>query len=581
MPDVAPSPAQVRTALDELLGWQGISRSPQLSELLRYVVEKTLAGNEGSIKAYSIAVDVFGRPQSFDPQADPIVRVQARRLRTLLEQFYDSREARSEVQIRLPLGRYVPEFSFSPAGTAEPPASVEAKQPVARAVRPPANGPSLSRFLFTALLGLCFTLIGVALAVGLVRWMAPQGQIAVGAAAPDYPSISVGTFDNLTGMPGLDDQIAQVGPRLARVLSRFDALKIVPDGGGLNIHGAVQESAGQLAVHALLSEGAANGISWSTTIVAPGGTSPEEAIGDVVLGLAAQLGSASGPLHAPGRAWLKAQGEPPVTPALYVCELEYMVWRDTRHADAADRATSCFDGVVAREPDNPIALAAAAGIRAWRIHYASNPSADLPSLMVDQTTAVARAIALQPGDSFIYEQQGLVLARQGSLDAALGALSKAVELNPANMDAVAAMGLVTWLNGSFEAGNMLSEQALATIPSPPPWYYMTRAFNALREKRYFDAIEAAQALSAGEAEYGPVIAVAAAPLIGRSDIIDRYRPQILGNPAFQRGGVLPRVSTMIKPQILLDRVREGLILAGIPPSDLDGPFNADGSVPGN
>ena len=78
MPEVAPSAAEVRSALEELLGWPGISRSPQLSELLRYVVERTLSGDEASIKAYSIAVDVFGRAQTFDPQSDPIVRVQAR-----------------------------------------------------------------------------------------------------------------------------------------------------------------------------------------------------------------------------------------------------------------------------------------------------------------------------------------------------------------------------------------------------------------------------------------------------------------------------------------------------------------------
>eukprot|EP01036_Dinobryon_divergens_P048910 gene48911-65582_t len=90
VPNAAPSPEQVRDALDEVLGWQGIARSPQLAELLRYVVEKTLAGEAAGIKAYSIAVDVFGRPLGFDPQVDPIVRVQARRLRTLLEQYYQS-----------------------------------------------------------------------------------------------------------------------------------------------------------------------------------------------------------------------------------------------------------------------------------------------------------------------------------------------------------------------------------------------------------------------------------------------------------------------------------------------------------
>jgi hypothetical protein len=110
VPSDAPSAERVRAALDEVLGWPAISRSPQLAELLRYVVEKTLSGDEGSIKAYSIAVDVFGRPQSFDPQADPIVRVQARRLRTLLEQYYEAGESRADVEIHLPLGRYVPEF---------------------------------------------------------------------------------------------------------------------------------------------------------------------------------------------------------------------------------------------------------------------------------------------------------------------------------------------------------------------------------------------------------------------------------------------------------------------------------------
>lgn len=110
MPEVAPGAEQIRAALEELLGWQEISRSPQLGKLLSYVVEAKLRGDEQAIKAYSIAVDVFGRPQSFDPQADPIVRVQARRLRGLLEQYYGSGQNQSGVRIDLPVGRYVPDF---------------------------------------------------------------------------------------------------------------------------------------------------------------------------------------------------------------------------------------------------------------------------------------------------------------------------------------------------------------------------------------------------------------------------------------------------------------------------------------
>jgi tetratricopeptide (TPR) repeat protein len=293
--------------------------------------------------------------------------------------------------------------------------------------------------------------------------------------------------------------------------------------------------------------------------------------------LAAQLGNASGPLHATGRAWLKTQGHFPEQPTLYVCDLQYMAWRDSRRVADGAAAINCYDKILLADPDNAMALAADAGLKAWRAHYTAATSQDLVALLADQTTAASRAVSLQPADSFVYEQQGLVLARQGSLDAATGALNKAVELNPASMDAVAATGLVTWLNGSFGDGSALGEQAINEVTSPPPWYYMTRAFNALREKRYYDAIDAAQALAAGDEEFGPAVALAAAPVVGRADIIDRYRPQVLANSYFQSAGVMPRLIMMMKPQILVDRVREGLVLAGIPPAALDGPFNPDGT----
>ena len=101
---------RIVAALEELLAWPVIARSPQLAGFLRYIVEATLRGEEGGIKAYSIAVDVFGRPATFDPQSDPIVRVQARRLRSLLDQYYAEGNGSAGVQIRLPVGRYVPEF---------------------------------------------------------------------------------------------------------------------------------------------------------------------------------------------------------------------------------------------------------------------------------------------------------------------------------------------------------------------------------------------------------------------------------------------------------------------------------------
>jgi hypothetical protein len=63
-------------------------RSPGLAHLLSYLCEKLFAGESDQIKEYSVAVDVFGRRESFDQDSDSIVRVQANRLRKRLAEYY-------------------------------------------------------------------------------------------------------------------------------------------------------------------------------------------------------------------------------------------------------------------------------------------------------------------------------------------------------------------------------------------------------------------------------------------------------------------------------------------------------------
>ena len=87
MANQGPQSEEVEAALGRLLAWPEIARSPQLAAFLDYIVRRTLRSEATAIKAYAIAVDVLGRPSGFDPQSDPIVRVQARRLRSLLDHY--------------------------------------------------------------------------------------------------------------------------------------------------------------------------------------------------------------------------------------------------------------------------------------------------------------------------------------------------------------------------------------------------------------------------------------------------------------------------------------------------------------
>src|SRR5215470_15150449 len=107
-----------RAELQAVLGSPAFARSPALSHLLSYLCEKTFAGETDQIKEYSIAVDVFGRPDSFDQDIDSIVRVQANRLRKRLAEYYNGEGASHRMRITVPVGQYVPLFEeVSPASS--------------------------------------------------------------------------------------------------------------------------------------------------------------------------------------------------------------------------------------------------------------------------------------------------------------------------------------------------------------------------------------------------------------------------------------------------------------------------------
>jgi hypothetical protein len=99
-----------RAALQAVLQSPLFVRSPTLTHLLSYLCEKTFAGEGDRIKEYSIAVDVFARPDSFDQDVDSIVRVEANRLRKKLANFYEGEGAAQGTRISIPVGQYVPVF---------------------------------------------------------------------------------------------------------------------------------------------------------------------------------------------------------------------------------------------------------------------------------------------------------------------------------------------------------------------------------------------------------------------------------------------------------------------------------------
>jgi len=97
--------------LEKVLHSRTLQNSENLKAFLRFVVEKTLADEHVQLKEYTIATEVFGRRSDYDPRIDSVVRVQAGRLRTKLQEYYNAEGKNDQIVIDLPKGHYHPVFS--------------------------------------------------------------------------------------------------------------------------------------------------------------------------------------------------------------------------------------------------------------------------------------------------------------------------------------------------------------------------------------------------------------------------------------------------------------------------------------
>lgn len=143
-----PPSALVRAELDRILASEIFSRSDRLSAFLKFIVERTLDGQGDSLKELVIALELYSKGSDFSTAADPIVRVDARRLRDRLREYYASASPASVV-ITVPKGSYTPVFTVGGDATGQRShLDVRSRWPAAH--RPPAcwgsvAPPSVSR----------------------------------------------------------------------------------------------------------------------------------------------------------------------------------------------------------------------------------------------------------------------------------------------------------------------------------------------------------------------------------------------------------------------------------------------------
>jgi hypothetical protein len=103
-----------REELRRILESRYFVNSPKKTRFLEFVCEQTFLGNGEKLNEYQVGVEVYDRGVEFNPQRDPIVRVQAHEIRRLLKKYYEEQAKDSPIRMDLPSGHYVPTFMRVP-----------------------------------------------------------------------------------------------------------------------------------------------------------------------------------------------------------------------------------------------------------------------------------------------------------------------------------------------------------------------------------------------------------------------------------------------------------------------------------
>jgi len=131
--------AAIRAQLEQILASEVFSRSERLSRFLRFVVEQTLDGQSGALKEQILACELYGKRTDFDAARDAVVRVDARRLRDKLREYYAG-APNQPVIVELPRGAYVPSFEWNVSALLAPVPAVSEGEPQESATHPSRHG---------------------------------------------------------------------------------------------------------------------------------------------------------------------------------------------------------------------------------------------------------------------------------------------------------------------------------------------------------------------------------------------------------------------------------------------------------
>jgi len=445
----------IRSQLDRILASPEFHATDKMRDFLSFVVEEKLEGRSHRLKGYTIAIHVFGRDETFDASHDPVVRIQAGRLRRALERYYLVGGVRDPIQIHIPKGCYVPQFA-----THCPP-------------------------VFTGT-------------------RANPDQPRAASCSNPGPSVAVLPFENLTAD---SDQLALTNgltEELITEMTRFQDIVVIPCqqtprpenlpagpnelgravGARFTLQGTVRRDTGSVKVSAHLTDNNDGRRIWADSYTHPVEAghliaTQEEIALNVVGTIASEFGIIAQRLSAESRK------KPPAELETYEAMLCYY---GHQSAPSPESAASCFvtlGRAAEREPEYGPVWSALATLHCQMYSFDAPESEDA----LDTALEYARkGVSLEPGSQLGRMILAYACYLAEDSDGFLEESEVALNLNPNSPYIVGAIGFFHAHRGEMDRGLALLSRAISASPCHPAWFHAGFVIDHLLRRDYERAL---------------------------------------------------------------------------------------------
>ena len=585
MQHATPAAPAVRETLERLLASETFGRSERARKLLRYLVEREQAGEADRLKGFSIAMDVFGKDGDFDSSTDAVVRVQAGRLRELLQQYFANEGIDEPVRIAIPRGGYVPAYELNAIRLPEPAEAVEQPAAIAglleqpadthasadAAASPAASTPGVSVLRQLQFFWAAIALVIVMLAVLILR----QGGGAL-LAGGDTPatietagatnSIATAPVETLPlvyiAMKASSAEAGRVAASLRAGLTGFDTVNFI----GREADSSPDPVADATSFVFDIMPGPTDGdITLELQSVASGrvlmsrslaaADSAPATVEDSIAVILSSAVPASGSIYN----YIEQSGlQTDLTQCLILNDKYYLDQNEKTH----EAAYRCLETLASRDAKSSLVYSELASLHleAATDHYAYPPDATIDKALM----FAHRGVQMGPTSPYAHRAYGYINSRVGNAEQAISWMRKAYELNPYDLAMAAAYGYGLIFAGKYAEGTPIMAHAVEISSGHPTWWDFGLFAGEFMLGDMKKAAAASTALRTTTTKSHYLAArLISAKILGRDALAARLLDELTAK--FPKFAADPRATFVDRryPADLTDRLVEALRAAGV------------------